>query len=118
MAIGRGAPRILVLAHDRRRIGHFGVTAHPAAEWAAQQLRDALPWDTAPRFHSAPEQQLSETARRSRWTTFIFDRGTGHFPDGRHIPKARFAFEARRVYRFLRLPRQLGIHKHCLPVLV
>ena len=40
----------LVLAHDRRRILHFAVTGHPTAAWTAHQLREAFPWDTAPRY--------------------------------------------------------------------
>lgn len=39
-----------VLRHDRRRIVHFGVTANPTADWVAQQIREAFPWDTAPRY--------------------------------------------------------------------
>ena len=40
----------VVLAHDRRQILHVHVTGHPTAAWTAQQIRNAFPWDTAPRF--------------------------------------------------------------------
>jgi hypothetical protein len=38
---------LVILAHDRRRIVHTAVTAHPTAAWTAQQLREALPWNEA-----------------------------------------------------------------------
>jgi len=40
----------VILSHDRRRPVHFAVTSHPTAEWTAQQLLQAFPWDMAPRF--------------------------------------------------------------------
>jgi len=39
-----------VIGHGRRKIIHFGVTAHPTSSWVVQQLREAFPEDTAPRF--------------------------------------------------------------------
>lgn len=41
---------LVVLAHDRRRVLHFNVTENPTARWTGQQLREAFPWDAAPRF--------------------------------------------------------------------
>jgi putative transposase len=40
----------VMLAHERRRPVHFAVTAHLTAEWAAHQLIETFPWDTAPRY--------------------------------------------------------------------
>ena len=40
----------VVLAHERRRVVHVNVTDAPTARWTAQQLVEAFPWDTAPRY--------------------------------------------------------------------
>ncbi len=41
---------LIVLRHDRRRVVHFNVTAHPTARWTGQQIVEAFPFDEAPRF--------------------------------------------------------------------
>ena len=41
---------LVVLANDRRRVVHFNITEQPTAQWTAQQLVEAFPFDEAPRY--------------------------------------------------------------------
>jgi len=48
----------VVLLHDRRQVVHFNVTAHPTALWTAQQIVEAFPEETAPRFLLRDHDQI------------------------------------------------------------
>jgi len=41
---------LLIVGHGRRQILWFGVTAHPTAEWIANQITEACGWEQAPRY--------------------------------------------------------------------
>jgi putative transposase len=41
---------LVILAHDRRRVRHFNITAHSTAAWTAQQMVEAFPWEAVPRY--------------------------------------------------------------------
>jgi transposase InsO family protein len=41
---------LLILQHARRELLWLGVTAHPNAQWVAQQLTEAYGWKEAPRY--------------------------------------------------------------------
>ncbi len=84
---------LVVLRHDRRMIVHFNVTEHPTADWTAQQIVEAFPDDTSPRFlirdrdriygaffcerveHMGIEEIV--TARRSPWQNPYVERLIG-----------------------------------------
>ena len=41
---------LVILGLERRRLVWTNVTANPTAEWIAQQISEAFPWDEAPRY--------------------------------------------------------------------
>jgi len=57
---------LVVLAHDRRRVRHFNITAHPTAAWTAQQVVEAFPWETAPRYLLRDRDDVYGAAFRRR----------------------------------------------------
>src|SRR6202171_6263474 len=84
---------VLVLSHDRRRVVHFNVTAHPTAEWTAHQLREAFRFDQVPRYllrdrdtifgdsfrEQVQDMQIEEvlSAPRSPWQRAYIERVMG-----------------------------------------
>jgi putative transposase len=47
---GRVLFLLIVLMHQRRRVVHFNITEHPTAAWTGQQMVEAFPDETAPRW--------------------------------------------------------------------
>jgi putative transposase len=91
-ATGRLLFVLVLLAHQRRRVMHVAVTDHPTAAWTAQQLREAFPWDEAPRYllrdrdhafkawaNTATAMDIHEilTAPRSPWQNAYVERFIG-----------------------------------------
>ena len=56
----------VILAHERRRIVHFNITEHPTAKWTAQQIVEAFPWDTAPRYLLRDRDSIYSAAFQER----------------------------------------------------
>jgi hypothetical protein len=84
---------LFVIEHGRRRIVHFNVTPNPTSARVIQQLREAFPYDTAPRhlifdrdkifspavvrFVKAMGTKPSRTAYRCPWQNPVAERWIG-----------------------------------------
>jgi transposase InsO family protein len=82
-----------IIGHDRRRILHLNVTRHPTSIWIIQQLREAFPYQSAPKHlvfdHDAKyglevpaairsmKIAAAQTAIRSPWQNGIAERWVG-----------------------------------------
>jgi transposase InsO family protein len=84
---------LIFIHHARRQILHFNVSAYPGTEWIIQQLREAFPYDTAPRYlifdgdgkfgqsvvtaMKSMGIKPSRTAFRSPWQNGVVERWIG-----------------------------------------
>ena len=57
---------LVLLSHRRRHIVHFNIAEHPTACWAAQQIVEAFPDDTAPRWLLRDRDSIYGDAFRRR----------------------------------------------------
>jgi len=57
---------LVILVHERRRAVHFNITEHPTAQWTAQQVVEAFPWDEAPRYLLRDRDRIYGDAFRRR----------------------------------------------------
>jgi transposase InsO family protein len=63
----------LLLAHDRRRVLHFNVTANPTAEWTAQQVIEAFPWELQVKYLLRDRDKIYGDRFRKRAQNMGFD---------------------------------------------
>ena len=72
---------LLIMGHGRRQILWFGVTAHPTAEWIANQITQACGWDQTPCY--LIRDRDGAYGEVDRWV-FAIDRR-------RHVPHGKTA---------------------------
>ena len=63
-----------VFHHARRELLHFRVTGRPTAAWITQQLREAFPYDPAPRISSSTATPSTATRSSRRSATWASNR--------------------------------------------
>ncbi len=84
-----------IIHHGRRQILRFNVTFHPSAAWVIQQLREAFPFDEAPKYLLFDNDKIfsvavldairsmgirpTRTAYRSPWQNPVGERWIGTF---------------------------------------
>ena len=89
---------LLVIRHGRRDVARCSVTTTPTAAWVAQQLREAFPFDSAPRFMifdrgcifsagvtatlRSMQMEPTRTSYRSPWQNGVAERFVGTVRQG------------------------------------
>ena len=83
-----------VISHSRRKVLHFNATEHPTSRWIVQQLREAFPENTAPRYLilgrdrkyegeatevlQSMSSELIRTSYQSPWQNGVAERWVGY----------------------------------------
>jgi hypothetical protein len=78
---------LLIMGHGRRQLLWVGVTAHPRAEWIANQLTEACGWEQIPRYPCVPKIRFCNIDGEGRQGQVVRRRRRGAQPrDGEGRP--------------------------------
>jgi hypothetical protein len=75
----------LVLEHERRRVVHFNVTEGPSAQWTGQQLVNAFPDDSAPKYDHRGSYLATDNVLRNDTVTLELFRNALQLADHRGL---------------------------------
>jgi putative transposase len=95
----------LILSHDRRRVVHWNVTSHPDAQWTAQQIVEAFPEDTAPRYMIRDRDGIYGDYLQCRVESLDIEAVITAPRSPRQNPYVERLVGSRRVHKWTRLER-------------
>ena len=107
----------IVLAHSRRKVLHFNVTANPTAQWAAQQIAEAFPWDGAPKYLLRDRDAIYGAEFRKRIRAMASSKSSAHGEVlGKSVCRKAHRYPTTRLSRSCYRSERVSSQAHRCPV--
>ncbi len=117
---------LVIIWHETRKVVHFNVTEHPTARWTAQQIVEACPFDTLPRYLLRDRDNIYGEYFQSRIKNMGINEGhlkrilteyleyyhqdRTHLGLGKETPAGRSVMKKSENSKLIGFPRLGGLH--------